>query len=71
MKLKELYVFIRPRLNANFDMVLTEDENFVYLKIGNKNFKGDFLIKNTDDMVLLKERAEAEILKHLNGRIYK
>lgn len=71
MKLKELYVFIRPRLNANFDIVLTEDENFVYLKIGNKNFKGDFLIKNTDDMVLLKERAEVQILKHLNGRLYK
>lgn len=71
MKLKELYVFIRPRLNANFDMVLTEDENFVYLKISNKNFKGDFLIKNTDDMMLLKERAEVQILKHLNGRVYK
>lgn len=71
MKLKELYDFIRARLNANFNMMINENDDFVYLKISNKNFKAYFLIKNTDDMVLLKERAEAEILKHLNGRIYK
>lgn len=71
MKLKELYAFIRPRLNSNFELMLSEDDNFVYLTIGNKNFKADFLIKNTDDMMILKERAEAQILKHLNGRLYK
>lgn len=71
MKLKELYDFIRTRLNDNFEIMLSEDDKFVYLTIGNKNFKADFLIKNTNDILLLKERAEAEILKHLNGRLYK
>lgn len=71
MKLKELYVFIRVRLNDKFNLLINENDDLIHLKISNKNFKAYFLIKNTDDMLLLKERAEAQILKHLNGAIYK
>lgn len=71
MKLKELYEFIRVRLNDKFNLLINENDDLIHLKISNKNFKAYFLIKNTDDMLLLKERAEAQILKHLNGAIYK